>query len=249
MLVVVSGTVSVGGVGRVSSIVCSRTECCFVFVARVIMAYIKDSSCAVSVTGAPCMKIDETDFAILKSVKDLDRPLWKNKIHERITENYDRLPLIDSVSVQTVGRRVDALTEEEYLESVIISPEEIKRDLIIAFKLTEQGVEAVEQKAEQYLQETVQAEVFSDEDKPRIGKKAMLELMQEKFGIEEGNKEQLDTEYSRDELLTLLVIYYVRNEIVDAFTNKNVEELLDMVKVDGDLSEALRNYIGDRQPS
>lgn len=71
-------------------------------------------------------------MAILEAVAD--RSLWKAKIHE--TMEADR-------SLQAVGRRVENLVDDGYMESTIIAPDEISPDLIIAFKPTEQGREVI----------------------------------------------------------------------------------------------------------
>jgi len=37
--------------------------------------------------------VDDTDFAILKGIHDEDHPLWKNRIHQRLDERADALPV------------------------------------------------------------------------------------------------------------------------------------------------------------
>ncbi len=51
---------------------------------------------------------------------------------------------LNTVSVQTVCRRVDTLRDNGLLESCIISPDGIKRDLIIAFTTTDKGCAALQ---------------------------------------------------------------------------------------------------------
>ena len=79
-------------------------------------------------------ELDECDQEILEAVED--RPFWKNKIWERIS--VDR-------SVQAVSRRVENLVEDGYLENTFIEPSDLNdRDLIVAFKLTEDGRDVIE---------------------------------------------------------------------------------------------------------
>lgn len=72
------------------------------------------------------------DLQILAELRD--DPLWKKRIAHQI----------DNVSIQTIGRRVDALRDKGLLDSCIIAPDDIKRDLIIAFETTEQGRAALQ---------------------------------------------------------------------------------------------------------
>lgn len=76
--------------------------------------------------------IDLLDLQILAILRD--DPLWKKRIAHQI----------NNVSVQTIGRRVDALHDKGLLESCIIAPDDIKRDLIIAFETTETGRAALQ---------------------------------------------------------------------------------------------------------
>lgn len=207
------------------------------------MLYINDVAGVEGVARGRVMRIDDTDFAILKCVRDLDRPLWKNKIHECIKGRFEELPLGSTVSVQTVGRRVDDLTDNHYLESCIISPDEIKRDLIIAFKLTDKGRESVEEKTEEYLQRVVQAEMFPVNEEISAGKPAVIELMKDRFDLEDDTVELLSEEYSRAELVTLVTLYYVKREISDVFTEDTVEKFVDLADSNEKLSEALNRYM------
>lgn len=188
-------------------------------------------------------RIDDTDYAILKCIDDGGKPLWKNKIHECIKERTDELPIMSTVSVQTVGRRVDNLTDEEFLESCIVSPEEIKRDLIIAFKITEKGVETLEEKTEDYLQQAVQTGIFAHQEETPIGKNALIELIHDRFELGKDTKEMMQREYSRDELIMLMTLYYVRREVAESFTQENVKKFASLADKNMELSEVLSRYM------
>lgn len=90
------------------------------------------------------MTLDITDLRILFLLQDADGPLWKNKIHEKLDDLTTAADAADTASVQTVGRRVDQLNDNGYLDNQIVSPEELKRDLIIGFEPTEKGVDALD---------------------------------------------------------------------------------------------------------
>lgn len=159
-------------------------------------------------------KIDTVDYSILTLVENEDQPLWKNKLYERFHDNLDELPVADGVSVQTIGRRVDRLSEDGYLENVITSPEELKRDLIIAFKPTEKGREAVEQKRKNILQELVRDTMFTDDKETDFGKEALLNLIKTEFGQDE--QPFMEASRDEDEIVSLLTLHYAREEAVQA---------------------------------
>lgn len=193
------------------------------------------------------MDIDTTDFAILKCVRDQGSPLWKNKIHECIADRVAVLPLPEPVSVQTVGRRVDALVEAEYLESCIVSPDGIQRDLIIAYQLTDRARDTLQEKTETYLKRLVRTEVFDDEQLAGMGKPAILELMQERFDLAEDIREDL-RQLGRGELVILLTLYYVREEITDVLSQDHMDRFCAIVDTDTELAESIRQYFS-QQPA
>lgn len=163
------------------------------------------------------MDLDRTDFLILKQIYDADQPPWKNRIHEQQSGLFT-----EPVSVQTVGRRVDALQEDDYLESCITSPDEIKRDLIIAFKLTDKGEDALIKKRRELLLKEVRTEIFQHETvEDRMNREATVELACSEFGLDEASH-PFD-QCSQEELLTVLLLYFVQNDVFDLFSDKLLE--------------------------
>lgn len=195
------------------------------------------------------MEIDNTDYAILKAIHDQDRPLWKNKIHQYIADNERRFPLSQGVSVQTVGRRVDDLNNEEYLENAIISPDELQRDLIIAFKLQDKGREVLEQKRKELLQDVVQGEMFGADAAAEIGKGALIELISDEFDIEKATREQLETDYSRDQIVAFLTLYYTEKQAVNVFDSEYWSKLEDLFSDDTELTETFEETGLRRDPA
>ncbi|NUC70710.1 hypothetical protein HTZ84_00010 [Haloterrigena sp. SYSU A558-1] len=74
-------------------------------------------------------KLDLLDLEILAVLTHTS--MWKKKLHETLEKK----------SVQTIGRRVEQLQTEDLLESCIVNPDEVKRDLIIAYQTTASGRE------------------------------------------------------------------------------------------------------------
>lgn len=170
--------------------------------------------------GASVSSIDTTDFLILKCLEDTSKPLWKNMIHEQ----QPRI-LGGKVSVQTVGRRVDKLRDEGMIDSCIVSPEGIKRDLIIAFKLTETGKDALHTKRRQLLLDAVQEEIFRGAaPEHNLDRDALIELIGDEFELGTEGQNLLHNEYNREELLTFLTLYYVKGELEDILHQDNVQK-------------------------
>jgi len=192
------------------------------------------------------MDIDTVDYAILKIIGDHDQPLWKNRIHKRLTGCLEELPGVDSVSVQTVGRRVDRLRDAELLSSCIISPEAIKRDLIIAFKLTDSGADAIEQKQEEFLRETVKQQVF-DQNGAALSKPVISELIRNHFDLNPEIKQTLLEEYTSDELATFLTLYYVKRQVADVFSDESAEKLAELAEHSEEVEAAFgQNLLEDK---
>jgi hypothetical protein len=175
------------------------------------------------------MGIDTVDYAILKIVGEHDRPAWKNRIHELLTDQVDEIPEVDSVSVQTVGRRVDRLRDDELLSSCIISPDDIKRDLIIAFKLTETGQDTIVGKREEFLRETVKQQIFS-RGGMELEKPVLSELIRNHFDLDTDIKHRLQDEYTHEELTTFLTLYYIKRQVADVFSNETAEKLAELAQ-------------------
>lgn len=175
--------------------------------------------------------IDNIDFAIMTLINNADRPLWKNRIHERLHNRQEQLPITNGVSVQTIGRRVDALQEAGHLETVIASPDDLKRDLIIAFTLTDDGTTALHQKREAILKGIINDTIFRDEKHTDIGKEALVALMNDHFCSDDAPELTTD-DHEENELLAILTLYYAEQEALDIFDTETKQELYDTVADD-----------------
>lgn len=171
-------------------------------------------------------EIDNVDFSILRCVKDADQPLWKKKIHGKISEYLDTLPLQDVVSVQTVGRRIDTLEEDGYLETKIASPDEVNRELIICYDTTAEGEQVLEARRRLLLRRVVGRELFGEE-RFDINKRALEILIRNEFTA--GLSIDATNGYSRKQLLLLLGMYFIEHDMADAFPAEKREQLRDAV--------------------
>lgn len=172
--------------------------------------------------------IDNIDYTILKCLNDADDAFWKKRAHQEIQECHDVLPITDNVSLQTIGRRIDALHDEGYVENTIVSPEDVPRDLIIGYSITEQGSTMLNVKRESLLKELVQTELFSDSDAGSVGQQALAELTNNEFGLTDHAHETANS-YSRDELLILLGTYFLRKQASHVFGDEDVKQFRNVI--------------------
>ncbi|MDY6769385.1 MAG: hypothetical protein SVU88_00265 [Candidatus Nanohaloarchaea archaeon] len=87
--------------------------------------------------------LDRIDLAILTVLRDADEPMWKKDVHRTLRRSASFPAAASDISVQTTGRRIDTLNEAGLVEPSIITPEELNRDLIIAYELTGEGKAAL----------------------------------------------------------------------------------------------------------
>lgn len=151
--------------------------------------------------------IDTIHYAILQVLQE---PLWKSKIHTTLEEE-DDLPIEGAPSIQTIGRRVDELTQNNYVSTTIISPEDVGRDLVIGYIRTEQGDDIVAEKRDEMLHEIAANASNSGHDPQRtVTKPALIRMIVEQFELDADTEDELDTEYEEDGLISLLALHYAQ---------------------------------------
>lgn len=179
-------------------------------------------------------RIDTLDYAILQTVME---PLWKSKIRAAL-EQQDDLPVDDVPSPQTIGRRVETLTETGHLATTIIAPDETTRDLIIGYMRTRKGDETVADKREAMLRELAYtASNPSEEDRRTATKPVLVRMITEQFDLNADTMRRLDAQYETERLLSLLALHYAQKDADDlapddqSYTHhddaQNFKELLD----------------------
>ncbi len=172
--------------------------------------------------------IDTIDFSILTCLQRADSSLWKKRIHQELMEWEETLPLQDAVSLQTVGRRVDKLHDEGYLENTIVSPQDVPRDLIIGYTLTAKGEQIHDAKRESLLKAVVRDELFDDHQHPDIGETALAELLHNEIGAE-GSPASTASHYSRDELLVLAGTYFLQKTAGTGFSDGDRQRISEAI--------------------
>lgn len=165
------------------------------------------------------LDIDMADYAILTAISEADKPLWKKAVHERLHEREESLPG-SNVSVQTIGRRIDTLTKNDYLENVIVSPDNLARDLIIAFKLTDEGKAAIAEKRRELIKNVVRTNIFPEDRQTDVPQKPIIEMIGDEFNLNEEAKTVLAERYDAAELAAVLTMYYAEQEAEEFFSGK-----------------------------
>ncbi len=188
---------------------------------------------------ADAANLDILDYAILKTLADEGRPLWKSRLHHSVTEEYDGFPdATNDVSVQTIGRRIDRLASEGYTENVIVDPDDISRNLVIAYTLTDEGEDALKEKQKTLLKQIVKHNIFPEDDDPGLSKEGLLSIMQDYFDFSDEVREQF-AEFEYTEIVTFLTIRYARKKTVDVLDEGHLSDYSDILKDHNDLLHAL----------
>lgn len=172
--------------------------------------------------------IDNIDYAILKCLRDADASYWKKRVYQELADRKEFLPVTDEVSLQTVGRRIDKLHSDGYLENTIVSPQDVPRDLIIGYQLTEDGANVLETKRETLLQEIVREELFGDNGRFDLNQKALAELVNNEFRVD-GYAVETAEHYSRDEMLVMLGMYFLKKKADTVFDDMQIDQFRDAV--------------------
>lgn len=164
--------------------------------------------------------IDEVDFSILKVIRDAETPLWKTRVQELLKEHRDELPITGIVAVQTVGRRIDDLNNDGLLDTEVIRPDTVDRDLIIAYKLTDRGEEAVKEKRRAYLRNIVRRDIFKDFRDENVPQEQLLAAIQDEFDLSDGATDTLAERFNSVQLASILALYYVEIESQELLTEQ-----------------------------
>lgn len=178
-------------------------------------------------------KIDVLDYAILKCL-DVEGTLWKKKVYDWLTEHQEEFPRMSSVSLQTVGRHVEGLREDGLIESRIVTAEELRRDLIIGFRLTAEGRKTLETQREALLREEVMQAghlLLSGEDDVDfpVEREPLVSLMCDQFDISDRARKQILPHCETRELVALLAIHYFARSVGEIIRTDEAGKLAELV--------------------
>lgn len=178
--------------------------------------------------------IDAVDYAILKCV-DEEGPVWKKKIHGWIADNHNRLPKINGASLQTVGRHIEGLRQSGELNGCIVSSDEVRRDMIIGYCLTDQGRQAIREKREEILRDEVlqagKVLLSSDPvtDLP-VDREALVALIGEELGFSDKTRETVVAGCETEELVAILAVHYFNSSIDTILDQDRADTVAELVR-------------------
>lgn len=175
----------------------------------------------------PDEMLDDTDFTILVEIAEADEGLWKKKVHDRLEDSLAGHPLNKHISTQTVGRRIDRLTDRGYLASVLITPDELDRDLMIGYRLTDDGKDAVDRKRMELIKECVQSNIFPGERIPHLDQETLVSIIVHEFDVDDTVAEKLQ-EYTGEELVCFLSHHFIEAEADEVFHEGNMQKFTDL---------------------
>lgn len=186
-------------------------------------------------------RIDAVDYGILKCIEDHDNA-WKKRVHNLLPQYNDTIPGLTSISVQTVGRRINSLQEHGLVESCILSPDDINRDLIIGYAITEKGTRAVQRKRENFLREQVMQvgqHLLGNQnvDDIDLDHEALVSLMCDEFDIDEQTRTDIVADCSTTELAAILAIYYFRDNFSNLVAENGFSRLGNLIQATPKLRE------------
>lgn len=152
--------------------------------------------------------IDTIDYVIMQTLED---PKWKSRVHAIMEEEQDENPLKGIPSTQTIGRHIDDLADHGYIADCILSPDDVDRELIIGYKVTEKGRKALEEKRNEILQEVAHTtDNTACESTREVTKSALIKMIAAQFDLDDPSRLRLEDEYSEEELLSLLTLHYAQ---------------------------------------
>jgi hypothetical protein len=185
------------------------------------------------------LTIDKRDFDILYTVYTQEGPLWKKKIHDKIDT---------SITLQTVGRRVDRLRDADYLDPCIVSPKNIRRDYIIGFQLTEKGGEEIIEKRRELLEETA-LQAYGDLFGFEVGDASeglergrLIDLITDEYDLADGSVERLN-DLDAEELRMFVCILEGKAKMNERFDDEPFRKYSSLVEGDGVFRDLLRKNV------
>ncbi len=204
------------------------------------MYYIDNTVSGMAADTEDRERLDDVDFSILKAFWDSENPLWKKRVYRYVEQHIDELPLQETVSEQTVGRRIDDLLNEGYLESVITDPDAVDRELIISYRLTDPGRSTMDAKRMEYIRDIVRSDIFRDFRRQDAPINPIISVFVDEFDLTARERDFLRNRFDATQIAALLALYYVEVEAREFFMDTEAEIIRDVAHGDISMKEALR---------
>lgn len=153
-------------------------------------------------------EVDEADYALLAAIADAGRPVWKKRIHTRLQNRDPPLPGNTGLSLQSVGRRINALHDEELVDTVIVDPDDVSQNLIIGYTLTEKGQRMLKEKRGDIINSYV-----GRMDESVVPPDVLLQMLDDELELDE--TEYREIQKQSPEALHVFTVLYNALRLVD----------------------------------
>jgi hypothetical protein len=179
-------------------------------------------------------EIDAVDYGIMKCIEEHDN-VWKKRVHNLVLEHQEKLPHMEEISVQTIGRRINKMQEADLLESCILSPDDLNRDLIIGYNVTDEGLNVLAEKREKFLRSEllyIGERLLGNHDTvdTAVSRAVLVELICDEFRIPASIRDNVIPECDTMELSVLLGMYYFRKEVPQFISRDALGRLVKIIR-------------------
>ncbi len=123
--------------------------------------------------------------------------------------------------------------EEGLLESCILSPDTVKRDLIIGYKLSDIGTEQFQEKRMEMLKEMASSSInclITGDGTPEVDREGLIALMCDEFQIDNEARESMVEPLATRELIAVLTCHYIRSNADDMFDREHEELVVNLLQ-------------------
>ncbi len=175
------------------------------------------------------------DVAIMTVLETSESSLWKRKIYRQLSQQAHRLPVEGDCSVQTVGRHVDRLYEQGYIDAVPVASEEVNRALITGYRLTEEGEQSLAMARDRVLRETTisyLANAINGGDAPEANREFLQDAFARCYDV---SRERLETIGKEDHLYGFLALFYSSTALREVCSQEGFREFVRELRSDTDL--------------
>ncbi len=179
-------------------------------------------------------KKNPVEYGILKCLEE-EGSAWKTRVHDWLMDKRHELPELSGVSLQTVGRHVERLRNEGLVESCIMTPDELQKDMIIGYDITEAGIQRLQEHRSGFLQKEVMsagALLLTGDWKGDVSvdRDVLIALMCDEFDISENVRETVLPYCDTEELVALLAVHYFTGSVGDVIDRRETGKLAEFIQ-------------------
>lgn len=170
--------------------------------------------------------IDETDYALLAAIVNAEQPLWKKRLHTRLQERDPPLPGNTELSLQSVGRRINRLHEQELVDTEIVHPADVSQNLIIGYTLTDAGRRVLDEKRGEIIGSYVGS---TEDDSTFIDQDILLQMLDDELDLSVEEYEALQ-EQDVEALRVFTALYHALHLVDTRIDDRTEAAFFDIIR-------------------